>query len=181
MVKPDKIIRALAGSYSMVNTTRYPSRSLHLTCSNSNIFSWRNGIEDPNPMGLGAGGIITYTTWGYMSANMAAKDPAMRPTSISWAPKPNDSDADWALVGKHALSYAGPFRLNESVPATETEGQLLHGPIVVASVPLMEGVTFVRNYTVFKRDDDTYFRVSSRNAAGDFYAEIWWKRLEDAS
>ncbi|KAK5656829.1 hypothetical protein OQA88_4377 [Cercophora sp. LCS_1] len=165
MVKPEKIIRALAGSYSMVNNT-----------------SWRNGIEDPNPLGLGAFGIITYTPWGYMSANMAARDPTMRPTNINWAPKANDSDADWALVGKHALSYAGPFRLNESVPATETEGQLLHGPIEVASVPTMEGLTFVRNYTVVKvKNDGTYFRVAARSASGEFYAEIWWKKIPGAS
>ncbi len=110
-----------------------------------------------------------------MAANMAATEPEWRPTNINWAPKDNDSDTDWAMVGKHAMSYAGHFSLNTSVPATEVKGQLLHGPIVAASVPTMVGKTQVRNYEVIERQEGVYLKVAVGSNGLD--SEIWWIRV----
>lgn len=107
---------------------------------------------------------------------MAATEEEWRPHNIAWPPKETDSDADWALVGRHAMSYAGHFRINESVPATKYRGQLLHGPMVVASAPAMVGVTQARNYEVHQQGDATYLMVWM-GSTWDNRAEVWWKRV----
>lgn len=101
----------------------------------------------------------------------------MRPsaTKLGWPPKSNDSDTDWALVGRNGLAYTGPFRLNESVPATETQGQIIHGPLTAASLPSMVGTSITRDYRVYNRDEGIYLHLSGR--FGSFYAEVWWKKL----
>jgi len=110
-----------------------------------------------------------------MSANMAATEKEWRPQNITWPPKETDSDEDWAEVGKHAMSYAGYFSLNQSVPATKFKGQLLHGPMVAASVPAMVGATQIRNYVVYEREDGVYLMVSIPSETTR--SEIWWKRI----
>lgn len=48
--------------------------------------------------------------------------------------QPEDSDDDWALVGKHSIGYAGPITISRDIPANTTSGQIFHGPLVVANV-----------------------------------------------
>lgn len=112
-----------------------------------------------------------------MAANIAATEEEVRPVNIRWPPKDTDADADWALVGKHAMSYAGFFSINASVPATTHRGQLLHGPMVAASVPVMVGSTSPRNYVVHEREEATYLLVSVASDDPTFRSEIWWKRV----
>lgn len=114
-----------------------------------------------------------------MSATMAATETDWRPKGIRWPPKDTDSDADWLLVGKHAMSYAGPFSINASVPATKTQGQLLHGPIQVASVPSMVGETQQRDYFVKEQGGVVYLYVTVTGVTNgvDFKSEIVWNRL----
>ncbi|KAM7183209.1 Lipocalin-like domain containing protein [Rhypophila sp. PSN 637] len=163
-VQHEDIIAALAGTYSLINNT-----------------VTRNGTIQPDGSGWGRNpsGLLTYTRWGYMSANMAATEPDWRPDSIEWPPKATDSDADWLLVGKHAMSYAGPFSLNASVPATKTQGQLLHGPMHVASVPSMVRDTQKRDYFVKEQDGVTYLYVYATGVSNgvDFRSEIVWQRV----
>lgn len=45
-------------------------------------------------------GVLTYTTEGYMSANIMATEPEFRPPGLTFPFQDNQSDADWALVGK---------------------------------------------------------------------------------
>ncbi|KAK0613498.1 hypothetical protein B0T14DRAFT_526391 [Immersiella caudata] len=113
-----------------------------------------------------------------MSANMAATEPDSRPQTVFWPPRDNHSDPllDWILVGRHAFSYASPFRLNESVHATMETGQLLHGPITVSSVPSMIGQTLVRDYRVVEMEDGVYLKVGNP-PNGLTTNEIWWKRV----
>ncbi|KAK4449086.1 Lipocalin-like domain-containing protein [Podospora aff. communis PSN243] len=160
---PASIINALAGTYSLVNIS-----SFNLT-SGERIHS----TLGDQPLGL-----LTYTRVGQMSANMASTDPAVRPQAPTWPPKDNASDPlpEWILVGRHAMAYAAPFRLNESVPATEEEGQLLHGPITVGSVPSMIGTVLVRNYRVFEMEDGVYLRVGNP-PNGLTTNDVWWKRV----
>jgi len=46
---------------------------------------------------------------------MAATEPEFRPINITFPTKANDSEADLALVARHAMSYAGPFRAEVDV------------------------------------------------------------------
>lgn len=45
-------------------------------------------------------GILTYTTEGWMSANIVATEPEYRPEGLTFPYQDNQTDADWALVGK---------------------------------------------------------------------------------
>jgi len=155
-----EIIASLAGTYTLLNTTAW-----NLT----------TGAYLPSNFGLHPVGLLTYTREGYMSANMAATEPPYRPQTVRWPPRDADSAADWALVGQHAMSYAGRYSLNESVPATAQRGQLLHGPMMVASVPSMVGAVQARNYTVIEREDGVYLKVSPSGV--DVNSEIWWRRV----
>lgn len=114
-----------------------------------------------------------------MSANIAATEEDWRPPGISWPPRPADADADWLLVGRHAMAYAGPFSINASVPATKTRGQLLHGPIEVASVPSTVGDTQARDYEVREEDGVVYLYVTVSGTADGvpFRSEIVWRRV----
>ncbi|KAF3002434.1 hypothetical protein E8E13_004160 [Curvularia kusanoi] len=131
--KPQDIINALSGIYTLLNTS-----------------STLNNVPIPDDAyGKAPVGLLTYTRSGYMSATITATEPAFRP-NLTFPYQVTDSDADWALVGKHSIGYAGPFRVNEALPASKTEGQIFHGPLTVANVPTWQGQEHRRNYTVVK-------------------------------
>jgi hypothetical protein len=75
------------------------------------------------------------------------------------------------------MSYAGFFSINTSVPATKYSGQLLHGPLIAASVPAMVGTTSRRNYDVYEREEETYLLVWITTDDPTFRSDIWWKRV----
>ncbi|KAK3356720.1 Lipocalin-like domain-containing protein [Lasiosphaeria hispida] len=153
------LLAKLAGSYILVNTT-----------------AWNNGTELPNSLGNNYTGILTYTRTGWMSANLASTDAEFSPQNITWPPRENNSDTDWLLAAKHALSYAGQLSVSDAYPATEEEGQLIHGPLTVSSLPSWRGTLQLRNYTVYKRDDGVFLKIWAYR--GDFKTHIWWKRLD---
>ena len=113
-----------------------------------------------------------------MSVNMASTQPVWRPAHLHWPPGETDADADWALVGKHAMAYAGTWAINSSFPATETEGHIIHGPFV-ASVPRMAGSVQYREYFMHRRGGEAYLKI--RVQAGDLRSEIWWRRVASFS
>jgi len=121
-------------------------------------------------------GILTYTDRGFVSANMAATEPELRPSNVTWPPKPEDAQDLWALIGRHALSYAGTFTITERSPDEKT-GQVIHGPLTVCSVPALVGTNLTRNYTLLQRPDGEYLRLFSVNTESGRSSEIWWKRL----
>ncbi|KAJ4357738.1 uncharacterized protein N0V89_002314 [Didymosphaeria variabile] len=158
-VKTQDIINALAGTYTLVNTS-----------------STLNNVPVPDAAyGEAPVGILTYSKSGYMSATIVATEPAFRP-NLTFPYQENDSDADWALIGKHSLGYAGPFSVNEALPANKTGGQLFHGPLVVANVPTWVGTQQKRNYTVIKEGRDTLLRIGSERGGG--IGVLWWKRVD---
>jgi hypothetical protein len=135
-----------------------------------------NGTVLPNNhWGLNPVGLITYTRYGYMSANLVTTEGANRSLSINWPPRDGDPDADWALAGKGALSYAGLFSVNET--STKDRGVLFHGPMTAASVPAMINATQVRHFEVHDRDDGTYLLLYILNEKSNVRGDIWWKRL----
>jgi hypothetical protein len=91
---------------------------------------------------------------------------------------PNDTDSDWALVGKHGVAYAGPYSINTAYPANETTGAIFHGPLIVANVPSWVGDEQPRNYTIFKQPDgSTLLRIDSRRDGGN-EGVLWWRKLD---
>ncbi|CAL3968303.1 unnamed protein product [Diplocarpon coronariae] len=157
------ILRALAGTYSLVNTS-----------------STRDWVPIPDAVyGEAPVGQLIYTASGFMSATITASEPEFRP-AVSFPYKANETDADWATVGRHSIGYAGPLSINLDLLANLTHGQLFHGPLTVANVPTMVGVSQVRNYTVIKTreqgEEVTYIRIGSERGGG-FRGELWWKKI----
>ncbi|KAF2707948.1 hypothetical protein K504DRAFT_492539 [Pleomassaria siparia CBS 279.74] len=160
MVNPSKILTALAGTYSLLNTSSY-----HL------------GVAIPDASyGTAPVGILMYSAAGYMSATITATENEFRPGNLTFPFLLGQSDLDWALIGKHSIGYAGPLSVNTALPATKTNGQVFHGPLVVANVPNMAGATHKRNYTVVERGDGTYLRIGSQREGG-YTGELWWKKV----
>ncbi|KAH6695825.1 Lipocalin-like domain-containing protein [Plectosphaerella plurivora] len=161
MVNATEIMAALAGTYSLLNTS-----------------STLNGVEVPDrSYGEAAVGIITYSKSGYMSATITATEAELRPLGLTFPFLDNQTDADWALVGKHSIGYAGPYTINPNFPATTTEGGVFHGPLTVANVPSMVGARHQRNYTIVQEDDRTLLHIHSRRDGGA-EGDLWWVRLD---
>lgn len=111
-----------------------------------------------------------------MSATITATEPALRP-NLTFPFQSTDSDRDWALVGKHGVAYAGPFRISDDVPANLTHGQLFHGPLTVANVPTWQGADHRRNYTIVKQDGVTWLQIGSERGGG-YRGVLWWRRID---
>ncbi|KAH7137909.1 Lipocalin-like domain-containing protein [Dendryphion nanum] len=161
MVNASEILSALAGTYFLVNTS-----------------SFFQGTPVPDvSYGEAPVGLLTYTASGFMSATITATEPEFRPENLTFPFLPNQTNEDWALVGKHSIGYAGPLRVNDALPANKTHGQVFHGPLIVANVPSMANATQRRNYTVVDRGNATYLRIGSERGGG-FTGELWWKKLD---
>lgn len=111
-----------------------------------------------------------------MSATITATEPALRP-NLTFPFQASDLESDWALVGKHSIGYAGPFRVNEALPANKTSGQVFHGPLTVANVPAWVGTEQRRNYTVVREGKDVLLRIGSERGGG-YRGVLWWKRVD---
>ncbi|KAK3314596.1 hypothetical protein B0H66DRAFT_641960 [Apodospora peruviana] len=163
-MKLDHIIQAFAGSYALVNTTRYTLNP--------------NGTETFLSFENKTTGIITYTTRGIISVIMT--NPTNRPEHLLWPPAANDSDADWALIGRSIMSYTTRFHIGKEMPATSPgirQGQILHGPIDVANVPSLVGTTLAREYTMSRRDGDEYLLLQALNPEATSRNDILWRRI----
>lgn len=112
-----------------------------------------------------------------MSATISATEPWLRPQELTFPFTANQSDADWALVGKHSIGYAGPLTISDAIPATPTSGQLFHGPLVAANVPRWVGTKQLRNYTVIHQDGETYLQISSQRDGG-YTGQLFWQKLD---
>lgn len=116
-----------------------------------------------------------------MSATCASTDTDLLPRdlNVTYPIREGQSDEDWALAGKHTLSYAGPWSFGEAVPgvpATNRSGQIIHGPLIAANIPSWIGVEKARNYTVFKSDEGTFLRFLVQ--AEEAESQLWWKRVD---
>ena len=157
---PEQILKSLAGTYILINTT-----------------SAQNGNPIPDlAYGKNPVGVLIYTATGWMSATITATEPEFRP-NLTFPYKPNDTDADWAAVGKHSIGYAGPVRINTALPANETNGQVFHGPLTVANVPTWQGESQPRNYTIVEQNGEKYLRIGSQRGGG-FTGVLWWKKVK---
>lgn len=74
------------------------------------------------------------------------------------------------------LCYAGPLSVSDTIPANSTSGQVIHGPLDVATIPAWVGTSQARNYTVFEDPNgDTLLRITSPRPTGT--ANLWWRKL----
>lgn len=110
-----------------------------------------------------------------MSATITATEPEFRPANLSFPFLDSQSDADWALVGKHGVAYAGPVTISNDIAPNTTHGQILHGPLIVANVPAWVGTQQKRNYTLY--DDGALLKIDSQRDGG-FRGVLWWKKLD---
>ncbi|KAI6081147.1 Lipocalin-like domain-containing protein [Hypoxylon rubiginosum] len=149
MVKPEDVMKAISGTWLYLNVTTFYDNG---TMSHE---------EDP---GLGASptGMLNYNTAGWMSANFMSGRPEDRPGNIDSAALDVGTDAEWALIGKHTISYSGPWRVSITTDEVE-DGQITHGPTRVAWLPSWLGIELQKNYTLY--EDDT-MRFISRTQDG---------------
>ncbi|OLN87491.1 hypothetical protein CCHL11_06170 [Colletotrichum chlorophyti] len=158
-MQPTDILAVLAGTYTLLNTS-----------ASFNGVPVEDRAYGSNPIG-----ILTYSKSGYMSATIASTDPEDRPANLTFPYEESQSDADWALVGKHTVGYAGRLQISDAIPATATSGQVIHGPLTVANVPSWVGSRQIRNYTTF--EDGKLLLISSQRDGGN-RGELWWRRLD---
>lgn len=137
----------------------------------------------PTHWGLHPIGMITYTRAGLTAVNMAATEPEYRPANITFPAKDTDSDADLAMVARHAMSYAGPFRVELSsdvsargVAGGKLAGRVSHGPLTVASAPGLIGATLTRDFELHERQEGAYLSLVIQYLKGG-RGEIWWRRV----
>lgn len=144
--------------------------------------STQNGIPyvdpgyGPHPVGL-----VHYHPDNYMSATVASTTPEDRPQNLTWPYRAAQGDANWALVGKHMIAYTGPFHLNESVPVIETdggvEGQVVHGPLEVASLPSFVGSYQRREFSLlFQGANATFLNLQGDLGQGTRQS-LWWEKI----
>lgn len=83
-----------------------------------------------------------------MPATLATTDPSSLPKNITFPLQAGQIIEDWALVRQPTLLFAGQFSINETFPSDKRSGQILHGPLMVASIPLYTGAFLRREYSV---------------------------------
>jgi hypothetical protein len=122
-----------------------------------------NSTQQPEDDNLGVKpiGLINYLPNGFMSANLGNSRPEYRPTDLTWPYKANQSDTDWAKVGKHIVTYAGPFYISDL--QSETEGTVNHGPILAAAIESMAGTTLTRNFTLLEEGKVLLIKIVGRD------------------
>lgn len=125
-----------------------------------------------NTLGEHPYGIIVYTDTGFMAMNSMATEPKYRPADLTWPAKEGQSDADWASVGLYTFSYAGP--VTDVVEITPTSGNLTHGPLTFAHVPVLVGSLQHREYEVV--DNGNLLKLSVRSDNGSV-STLTWRRL----
>lgn len=120
-------------------------------------------------------GVISYTPTGFMSAVLTATDPDFRPLDLTLPAQTNQTDAEWADVGRHSLAYAGPFHFNDSQTKNDFEGQIIHGPLLTSTLPSFVGSLQHRDF-VFT-EDGKYLNLIG-NLGGGVIDSLWWERLD---
>lgn len=109
-----------------------------------------------------------------MSANFMSSIAENRPANIDTQTLDEGTDAEWALIGKHTLAYAGPWYVSETTDEVEV-GQITHGPTEVAWVPTWVGKELQKNYTLLEDGKTMVFRSKTQDGLNGV---MYFKRLE---
>ncbi|KAF2791674.1 hypothetical protein K505DRAFT_363592 [Melanomma pulvis-pyrius CBS 109.77] len=154
MISTPGVLAALVGTWQIFNSTT------------NNV----NGTANPGD-GFTQAGILNYGANGFMSANLQSTNPAKRPRGLTWPSKDNQTDADWAPVGKYSITYSGPYHIADL--RSETEGQVKHGPMIVAGIESWMGTTVTRNFTLL--EEGTLLLIKIIGKDGSLGLSYWDK------
>ncbi|KAF7678989.1 hypothetical protein GT037_002737, partial [Alternaria burnsii] len=119
-------------------------------------------------------GILIYHPLGYVSVNLWSIDPGAIP-----GPADEYNDVEWALIGHHMLSDAGPLQVWEG--SNETRGTLTHGPLVMSSYPKWVVTDQTRNYTVSAKayEGRDVLLLWVQNIEKDSLSSLYWARAAE--
>lgn len=120
-------------------------------------------------------GVISYTPTGYMSAVLTSTDPDLRPQALTLPAQANQSVTDWAEVGEHTLAYAGPFHFSRIDSSDGRKGEVIHGPLITATLPRFVGSLQTRQ---FEFSEDNKFLTLIGNLGSGVIDTLVWQRLE---
>ncbi|KAI0884298.1 uncharacterized protein GGS22DRAFT_194840 [Annulohypoxylon maeteangense] len=162
LAKPKDVIKALTGSWIYLNVTTY--------YDNGTIAHSEDASLGKSPVGM-----ITYQpTW--MSATFMSSRAEDRPPDLNIdTPALPGPDAEWALIGKHTMAYAGPWHVSETTEDKEV-GQVTHGPTWVAWLPAWVGKRLVKNYVLY--DEGTTLRFLYKTSDGN-NGDMWFRKLRE--
>ncbi|KAI1458865.1 hypothetical protein F4805DRAFT_105657 [Annulohypoxylon moriforme] len=167
LAKPKDVIKALTGSWLYLNVTTYFDNG---TIAHS---------EEPT-LGKSPVGILTYQpTW--MSATFMSSRPEDRPPNLDTkSPALPGPDAEWALIGKHTMAYAGPWHVSQTTEDKEV-GQITHGPTRVAWLPAWVGRVLVKDYVLYDGGGTLRFlyKTSDGNNGDMFFGKLGEEDGED--
>ncbi|KAI2466049.1 hypothetical protein F4781DRAFT_368828 [Annulohypoxylon bovei var. microspora] len=160
LANPKDVIKALTGSWLYLNVTTYYDNG---TIAHS---------EEP-ALGRFPVGMLTYNpTW--MSATFMSSRPDDRPPEIDTDTLAGP-DAEWALIGKHTMAYAGPWYVSETTEDKEV-GQITHGPTKIAWLPTWVGKVLVKNYNLY--DDANTLRFKYKTQDGN-NGDMFFRKLSE--
>lgn len=120
-------------------------------------------------------GVISYTPTGYMAAVLTATDPELRPQELTLPAQSNQSVTDWAEVGEHTLAYSGPFHFSKINSFDSRKGEVIHGPLLTATLPRFVGSLQTRQ---FEFSEDNKFLTLIGNLGEGVVDTLVWQRLE---
>ncbi|KAI1390774.1 Lipocalin-like domain-containing protein [Hypoxylon trugodes] len=160
LTKPEDVVKAITGTWLYLNVTSY--------YDNGTISRHEEASLGRYPVGL-----LNYNAQGFMSANFMSARPEDRPPGVDTEKIEIGTDAEWSLIGKHTLSYSGPWYVSETTKDVEV-GQITHGPTRVAWLPSWVGKELVKNYTLL--EDGTIMRLRSKNDEG-INGDMFFTRL----
>lgn len=115
-----------------------------------------------------------YTSSGFMSAVLTATAADLRPEDLTMPAEANQTDAEWALVGKHNLAYSGQFYFNRTLEHNDTNGQVIHGPLISSTLPSFVGSLQHRDFS-FSPDFQTLHLVGK--LGGGVVDSLFWQKL----
>ena len=118
-----------------------------------------------------------------MSATLISTTPSHRPLGITYPGNAtSDPEHDWALIGLHTLSYAGPFSLSKTQvdspkggPGRRVSWEVVNGPLEVAGVPRWMGISMRRNFTVQKEGGREVLWLGIVD--GRVSVDLWFRKL----
>lgn len=120
-----------------------------------------------------------YTPSGYLSVILTANDktePDKRPKELTLPAKSTDSDAQWALVAKYSLAFAGPFQIEDEGCCDNINpcGVLIAGPFTTATLPSYIGLSLSNNYTFYENGQVLHLLGG---VGGGYVQDLWFTKL----
>lgn len=142
MVNTTATVALFTGAWSLVNVTR-------------------NGMIEPL-FGPNPAGVISYSPNGYINVVLQSTDDLSSLLGIS--------HPEASIL---SIAYSGPFTINNTYPMPdERHGEVLHGPLISSTVPLLPGMVLPRVFAF--SEDDEYLELSA-DIAGVEEHLLWHK------